>query len=306
VSASRIRIREIRPGEFGLVWPIFQAVVAGGDAFAQPPQTSFDEARQMWTGHPTRAFVAERDGAVVGSYMLRPNQPGLGDHVANAGYMVSPEARNQGIARALCEHSLKTAAEAGFAAMQFNFVVATNEGAVHLWTSLGFATVGRIPGAFRHAKLGLVDALIMHRGLTMIRPVTEDDFRVLFDQQNDPAANEMAAFPARDWDAFKRIGGRCWPIRPASRAPSSTTGMSRNVGVFGPVEAASVTGSGASTGEGIATRGLALVLDEIKERPVFAHGAKCNVGSVRVLEKCGFTVARENLDGDVAEWVMKL
>jgi ribosomal protein S18 acetylase RimI-like enzyme len=97
--------------------------------------------------------------------MLRPNQPGLGDHVANAGYLVAAEARNQGIARALCEHSLETAAKAGFSAMQFNFVVATNDSAVHLWTSCGFTTVGRIPGAFRHARFGLVDALVMYKRL---------------------------------------------------------------------------------------------------------------------------------------------
>jgi ribosomal protein S18 acetylase RimI-like enzyme len=97
--------------------------------------------------------------------MLRPNQPGLGDHVANAGYVVAPEARNQGIARALCEHSLATAAAAGFVAMQFNFVVATNASAVHLWTSCGFETVGRVPGAFRHGTLGPVDVLIMYRRL---------------------------------------------------------------------------------------------------------------------------------------------
>lgn len=160
-----LHIREITSDEFSLVWPIFRSVVAAGDTFVYPPETPFDEAQRFWTAPPTRAFVAERDGAVVGSYMLRPNQPGLGDHVANAGYVVAPEARNQGIARALCEHSLAKAAEAGFTAMQFNFVVATNASAVHLWTSCGFETVGRLPRAFRHAKLGLVDALVMYRWL---------------------------------------------------------------------------------------------------------------------------------------------
>jgi ribosomal protein S18 acetylase RimI-like enzyme len=165
MTGSTLRIREIAPDEFSLVWPIFRAVIAGGDVFVYPPETTFEEAQRIWTAPPTRAFVAERDGAVVGSSMLRPNQPGLGDHVSNAGYVVAPEARNQGIARALCEHSLKTAAAAGFTAMQFNFVVATNESAVHLWTSCGFETVGRLPGAFRHAQLGGVDVLIMYRPL---------------------------------------------------------------------------------------------------------------------------------------------
>jgi ribosomal protein S18 acetylase RimI-like enzyme len=163
--ASPLRIREIAPDEFPLVWPIFREVVAGGDVFVYGPETTFDEAQRIWTAPPTRAFVAERDGAVVGSYMLRPNQPDLGDHVANAGYVVAAGARNQGIARALCEHSLAAATAAGFKAMQFNFVVATNQSAVHLWTSCGFETVGRLAGAFRHARLGPVDVLIMYRRL---------------------------------------------------------------------------------------------------------------------------------------------
>jgi len=168
MTGSTPQIREITPDEFSLVWPIFQEVVAGGDVFAQTPETTFDEAMRFWTAAPTRAFVAERGGGVVGSYMLRPNQPGRGDHVANAGYIVSTAARNQGIARTLCEHSLKTATEAGFLAMQFNFVVATNENAVHLWTSCGFETVGRLPGAFRHARLGEVDVLVMYRRLERV------------------------------------------------------------------------------------------------------------------------------------------
>jgi ribosomal protein S18 acetylase RimI-like enzyme len=166
MAGPALRIREIAPDEFHLVWPIFQAVVAGGDVFAPAPETTFEEARRFWSTPPTRVFVAERDGAVVGSYMLRANQPGLGDHVANAGYIVAPAARHQGIARALCEHSLAAAQQSGFLAMQFNYVVATNDGAVRLWQSCGFEIVGRVPGAFRHKTLGPVDVLIMHRTLS--------------------------------------------------------------------------------------------------------------------------------------------
>jgi len=165
MAVEPIHIREIASDEFRLVWPIFQAVVAGGDVFAPAPDTSFEDARRFWSAPPARTFVAERDHAVVGSYMLRPNQPGLGSHVANAGYIVAPSARNRGIARALCGHSLATAAAAGFVAMQFNYVVATNEGAVRLWQRCGFDIVGRVPGAFRHQRLGPVDVLIMHRWL---------------------------------------------------------------------------------------------------------------------------------------------
>jgi ribosomal protein S18 acetylase RimI-like enzyme len=102
----------------------------------------------------------------VGAYSLRPNQPGLGDHVANAGYMVAAHARGLGIARALCEHSMETARRAGFTAMQFNFVVSSNEGAVRLWQRCGFRIVGQVPGAFRHRERGPTDVFIMHRFLS--------------------------------------------------------------------------------------------------------------------------------------------
>ena len=160
-----VAIREIRPHEFDLVWPIFHEVVAAGDTYSYAPDTSFDEARNLWTGGGTRCFVAT-DGAVsVGCYMLKANQPGLGNHFANAGYMVASSARGRGIARQLCEHSMAQARGAGFTAMQFNFVVSNNEVALNLWRNLGFDIVGRIPNAFRHARLGLVDVLVMYRPL---------------------------------------------------------------------------------------------------------------------------------------------
>lgn len=160
-----LTIREIRADEFGLLWPIFHEVVAAGDTYSYAPDMSFEDARQLWTSGGARCFVALLDGACVGGYMLRANQPGLGNHVANCGYMVAAEMRGRGIAGAMCEHSLAQAREAGFAAMQFNFVVSTNEGAVRLWQKHGFAIVGRIPEAFRHARQGLVDALVLYRRL---------------------------------------------------------------------------------------------------------------------------------------------
>lgn len=161
---SSLDIHEIAADDFGLAWPIFRAVISAGDTYSYAPDTRFEQARSMWTSGGTRAFVArEKDGAVVGCYMLRANQPGLGNHVANAGYMVAPEARGRGIASAMCEHSLRTAREAGFAAMQFNYVVSSNHVAVRLWQRHGFEIVGRVPGAFRHATLGLTDVFVMHR-----------------------------------------------------------------------------------------------------------------------------------------------
>lgn len=162
---SELSIREIGAAEFDLVWPIFHAVVSTGDTYAYPPDISIDEARRRWTTSPARCFVAERDGRAVGAYMLQPVQPGLGDHVANAGYMVAPDARGGGIASRMCEHSMATARAAGFTAMQFNLVVASNEVAVRLWQKHGFTIVGRLPRVFRHARLGPTDAFVMHRFL---------------------------------------------------------------------------------------------------------------------------------------------
>lgn len=165
LPAPPLQIREIDGGEFAQVWPIFHAVVAAGDTYAYDPAMTFEEARDLWTRPPARCFVARQADAVVGAYCLRPNQVGLGDHVANAGYMVAPEARGRGVASALCVHSLGVARQAGFQAMQFNFVAASNEVAVRLWQRHGFAVVGRVPAAFRHARLGLTDVLVMHRRL---------------------------------------------------------------------------------------------------------------------------------------------
>ena len=160
-----MQIREIQPQEFDLVWPIYREVIAGGDTYAYDPATTFDEAKAMWTTPSGRVFVAEEGERVLGCYLLKPNQGGLGDHVANAGYMVASDARGKGIAGAMCEHSMQTARAAGFAAMQFNFVVASNTTAVALWQKHGFEIVGRVPNAFRHKTRGLTDVYVMYRPL---------------------------------------------------------------------------------------------------------------------------------------------
>jgi ribosomal protein S18 acetylase RimI-like enzyme len=158
-------IREIGSEEFGLIWPVWHAVVTGGDTYVYSPDTTFDEAKAMWTASRCRLFMASERGQVLGCYLLRPNQVGLGDHVANAGYMVAPNARGKGVARAMCEHSIDIARQAGFAAMQFNFVVSSNTVAVALWQKHGFEIVGRVPKAFRHKTLGPTDVYVMYREL---------------------------------------------------------------------------------------------------------------------------------------------
>lgn len=158
-------IRPATPDDWPGLWDIFRAVVATGDTYPYDPGTTEEQAKALWIDAPQATYVAEEAGRVVGTYTLKPNQPALGAHVCNAGYMVAPDARGKGIGRALCAHSLGEARKLGFRAMQYNLVVCTNKGAIRLWTEMGFETVGTLPGAFNHATEGYVDALIMVRTL---------------------------------------------------------------------------------------------------------------------------------------------
>ena len=164
-AGDKLTIREATAQDREAVWEIFRATVAPGDAFVYDPKTPREEAEAYWFAKGTRTYVAELQGKVVGSYILRPNRPGLGNHVSNAGFMVDPAARRLGVGRAMAEHALAEARRLGYRAMQFNFVIATNESALRLWQELGFKIVGTLPGAFRHADKGLVDAYVMFRSL---------------------------------------------------------------------------------------------------------------------------------------------
>lgn len=144
---------------------IILPTIREGTTYALDPDLSENEALEYWMGADKETFVAEEENTVLGTYYIRPNQFGGGSHVCNCGYMTSSAASGRGIARSMCEHSLRRARERGFRAMQFNFVVDTNRHAIRLWERLGFAEVGRLPGAFKHPTLGFVDALVMHRSL---------------------------------------------------------------------------------------------------------------------------------------------
>ncbi|MEM6749192.1 MAG: GNAT family N-acetyltransferase [Planctomycetota bacterium] len=148
------------------VWRLFEPVIRAGETYPYPRDMAEAEALSAWVDKTRAAYLAEDEsGAAAGSYYLRDNQPGLGSHVANAGFLVAPEARGQGVGRRMGEHALEEAKRLGYRAMQFNLVVATNEASVRLWPSLGFDVVGRLPGAFVHPAQGEVDALVMYRRL---------------------------------------------------------------------------------------------------------------------------------------------
>jgi L-amino acid N-acyltransferase YncA len=160
-----MQIRLARHDDRDAIWRILQPTIRAGETYPLPRDMSEADAIAHWTRPDGETFVAEEDGVIVGTYYLRPNQLGGGAHVANCGYMTAAEATGRGVARRMCEHSMQRARERGFTAMQFNFVIATNERAVRLWQSLGFETVGRLPLAFLHPRLGYTDALVMFRVL---------------------------------------------------------------------------------------------------------------------------------------------
>jgi len=158
----------IRPAEASddaAIAAIILPTIREGATYTLDPDMSEEAALAYWMGRNKDTFVAEEDGRVVGTYYLRRNQLGGGRHVCNCGYMTLAAARGRGVARRMCEHSMDHARASGYRAMQFNFVVSTNEGAVHLWKSLGFEVVGRLPLAFRHPTAGYVDGLVMYRQL---------------------------------------------------------------------------------------------------------------------------------------------
>lgn len=167
-------IRKATEADKPAVWQIIKSVIAGGDTYVFDPETPEDEMIAYWFSPEKHVYVAvseppeSADGQadeILGTYWLKPNQPGLGDHVANGAYMVSPDAKGKGVGKQMALHSIEEARSLGFRAVQFNFVVKSNTVAVNLWKSVGFEVIGEIPDAFRHSKNGHTNAYIMYRKL---------------------------------------------------------------------------------------------------------------------------------------------
>ena len=158
-------IRQSEPRDDDAIWRILEPTFRAGETYPLPRDISRADALAYWHTPGHAVFVAEDAGTIVGTYYLRANNRGGGAHVANCGYVVAPEAFGRGVAQAMCSHSLAEARSRGFSAMQFNFVIASNERAVRLWQRMGFAIAGRLPKAFQHPRLGLVDAYVMLRSL---------------------------------------------------------------------------------------------------------------------------------------------
>jgi L-amino acid N-acyltransferase YncA len=160
-----MRIRLADQSDFESIWRIFKAVIASEETYVFAADTPREDAYAFWFAHGVKTYVTEDNGCIAGMYRLVPNHRDLGNHVGNASFMVDPEHAGRGVGKAMGQHCLVEAQRLGFMAMQFNFVVSTNEAAVALWKKLGFSIVGTLPKAFRHRTLGPVDAYVMYRFL---------------------------------------------------------------------------------------------------------------------------------------------
>jgi RimJ/RimL family protein N-acetyltransferase len=159
-------IRKFNKADWSALWKIIEPVFRAGETYVFSPDITEDETYKIWIDLPEETFVAvDEKNHIIGTYYIKPNQPGLGSHVCNCGYIVSAEARNRGVASDMCVHSQQEAIERDYRAMQFNFVVSTNEDALRLWKKLGFEIVGTLPKAFKHHKLGFVNAFVMFKQL---------------------------------------------------------------------------------------------------------------------------------------------
>ncbi len=160
-----MQIREATEKDIEPVWEIFKEVIKTGDTYVFSPKTPKTKLKKNWFADYMRTFVSEEGNKVLGTYIIKPNQIDLGNHIANCSYMVNPNEQGKGIGKKLCEHSINIARASGYYGIQFNMVVSSNKVAVKLWEKFGFKIIGITPKGFRHSELGLVDTYIMFKEL---------------------------------------------------------------------------------------------------------------------------------------------
>ena len=166
MKSFELTIRPYQDQDWPFVWAIIMPVFRAGETYAFSPDITEEQSHSVWIEKPEITYVAiGGDDEILGTYYIKPNQPTLGAHVCNCGYIVAEQARGRGIASAMCEHSQREAATRGYRAMQYNLVVSTNDVAVQLWIKQGFEIIGTLPKAFRNARLGHVDTHVMYKQL---------------------------------------------------------------------------------------------------------------------------------------------
>lgn len=144
-----IIIREWREEDLPEMTEIWNEVVKDGVAFPQETVLDGETAAAFFKEQTYNGVAADKNGKILGLYILHPNNVGRCGHICNASYAVKKGRRGMGIGRKLVEDSLAQGKAQGFGVLQFNAVVASNKGARRLYESLGFVGLGIIPGGFR-------------------------------------------------------------------------------------------------------------------------------------------------------------
>ena len=165
MAVNPLHIRPLGRHEFDLVWPIFEPIIRAGQTYSYDPNLTKEQGAAIWMAEEKTPYVAFDGDQVVGTFYIRANQLGLGNHIANGGFMVAPGHCGKGYGTQMGERMVEEARRLGYHGMQFNFVVETNEPSRRIWEKLGFEVVGRVPDAFRHADYGLTPALILYKKL---------------------------------------------------------------------------------------------------------------------------------------------
>jgi ribosomal protein S18 acetylase RimI-like enzyme len=164
-AQANIIIRQATPEDYESIWFIIRSVIKAGDTYVFNPNASRERMLEYWCGPDTYTYVALIGETIKGTFVLRDNKPDLGSHIGNGSYMVDPSAHGLGIGRRMGEYSIVEATRLGYRAIQFNYVVKSNQAAVNLWLSLGFQIVGEVPDAFNHSRLGYTNVYVMYRRL---------------------------------------------------------------------------------------------------------------------------------------------
>lgn len=160
-----LEIRSAKKNDEDSLWSVIEPIIRAGGTYVFSPQSSREKIMSYWLNEDKKTYIALIEGKAVGTFYIKANQPDLGDHICNAGFMVDPEQKGKGIGRRLGQFAISEAKALGYQAMQFNFVISSNHSAVSLWKSLGFQVIGEIPQAYRHPSHGLVSALIFFKKL---------------------------------------------------------------------------------------------------------------------------------------------
>ena len=163
----------MRPQEQNAVRSLLNIAIAEGESYPQAQPLSEPEFAAYWLSRDAFVVRAVTDnktqqlppGTILGAFYLKPNFPGRCSHICNAGFIVQPTLRGQGIGRLMAVAMLQIAADLGYTAVMFNLVFETNIASLKLWQSLGFEIIGRIPQAVKLSQGRVVDAIMMYRAL---------------------------------------------------------------------------------------------------------------------------------------------